>query len=253
MAGRVRSAAGPLATLLLMLTGAAHGDTLFGIYAGAGSWQQNHSGDVASGNQDVDVERDLDLDDENNNVLYLALEHGIPVLPNVRLNYTEVSTSGFNALTRTVTFQGEVFTVSEDVRSELDLEQADAVLYYELLDNIVSLDLGIAARWVDGVVEVASDSSVGRAEFKGVLPMVYGRARADLPLTGLWVGAEAMGLAYDGHRLLDAAAQVGWESPIGLGAEIGWRAFNLELDSFDDIDSAEIDISGPYAAVNFHF
>ncbi len=50
-----------------------------------------------------------------------------------------------------------------------------------------------------------------------------------------------------------SSVQVGWESPVGLGAEIGWRSYNLELDSFDNIDSAEIDISGPYAAVNFHF
>ena len=233
--------------------GAAHGDTLFGIYAGAGMWQQEHSGDVASGGEAVDVEQDLDLEDENNNVFYVALEHGVPVLPNVRANYTEVSTSGENSLSRTITFSGQVFAVSEDVSSELEFTQADAIFYYELLDNVVSLDLGLAARWVEGHMEVSSDSGFGRADFEGVLPLLYARVRGDLPFTGLWVGADAMGLAYDGHKLLDASAQVGWESPIGLGAEIGWRQFNLDLDDFEDIDDAELDISGPYAALNFHF
>lgn len=239
----------------LVMAGAVQADTLFGVYVGAGVWQQEYSGDVASGEEelDVDVERDLDLSEEDNNVFYFALEHGVPVLPNLRVDYADISTSGQNTLSRTITFRGETFNVSEDVSSELDFTQADLVAYYELLDNVVSLDLGLAARWVDGHVEVSADSGFGRADFEGVLPLLYLRARADLPLTGLWLGGEAMGLAYDGHQLLDAAAQVGWESPIGLGAEIGWRTFRLDLDSFEDIDNAEIDVNGPYAAINFHF
>lgn len=251
MAKHFMATASALAALLT--AGTANADRLFGVYAGAGVWQQEYSGDIASGAEDVDVERDLDLDDQNSNVLYFALEHGVPVLPNLRLNYADISTDGRNTLTRTVAFRGQTFTVSDEVRSELDLTQMDAVAYYQVLDNMVSLDLGLAARWVDGDVEVSSTSGVGRAEFEGAVPLLYGRGRADLPLTGLWVGAEAMGMAYDGHQLLDASAQVGWESPVGLGAEIGWRSYNLELDSFDNIDNAEIDISGPYAAVNFHF
>ena len=251
MVDRLAVAAAALSGLIA--AGTAHADTLFGVYAGAGTWQQEYSGDIASGGEDVDVERDLDLDDENNNVVYLAIEHGTPVLPNLRVNYTEVRTSGFNTLTRTVTFRGEVFTVSEDVSSELDFRQADALLYYELLDNVLSLDLGAGARWVDGDVQVVSATATGRADFEQVVPLLYGRARIDLPLTGLWVGAEAMGLSYDGDQYLDASAQVGWESPIGLGAEVGWRAFELDLDGFEDIDDARIDIRGPYAAVNFHF
>lgn len=168
----------------LLMAGSAQAETLFGFYAGAGTWQQEFSGDVAS---------------------------------------------------------------------EIELTQSDAVLYYELLDNVVSLDLGIAARWIDGEIEVASESAVAQAEFEGVLPLLYARGRVDLPLTGLWVGAEAMGLAFDGHSLIDASVQVGWTSPVGLGAELGWRTLRLGLDSVDDIDNAEIDMSGPYAAVNFYF
>lgn len=239
----------------LVMAGAVQADTLFGIYAGAGVWQQEYSGDVASGDDalDIDVQRDLDLGQEENNVFYFALEHGVPVLPNVRVNYAEISTSGQNALSRTITFRDETFSVSEDVSSELDFSQADLVAYYELLDNVVSLDLGLGARWVDGHVEVNADSGSGRADFEGVQPLLYARVRADLPLTGLWLGGEAVGLAFDGHQVVDAAAQVGWESPIGLGAELGWRTFQLDLDSFEDIDNAELDIDGPYAAINFHF
>jgi len=245
------TAAAALAALLG--TGVAHGDTLFGIYAGAGTWQQGFSGGVASGGEEIDIEDDLDIGDDTSNVLYLALEHGVPVIPHLRVNHADVSGSGRNLLTRTITFNGEVFTLARDVASEVAFTQTDAVLYYEVLDNVMSLDVGLAGRWVDGEVEVFSSTEAAGAEFEGVLPMLYARARVDLPFTGLWAGAEAMGLAYDDHQLLDASAQVGWESPLGLGAELGWRAMYLELDSIDDIDSADIDISGPYAALNFHF
>lgn len=237
----------------LLIGGTAQADTLFGLYAGAGSWQQDFSGDVAAGGEDIDVERDLDFDRESNNMLYVALEHGVPVLPNIRVNHAKVAGSGRNVLERTVEFRGETFLVSENVASQVSLTQTDAVFYYELLDNVVSLDLGLTARWVDGDVEVVSDSTMARAEFKGVLPLLYGRTRFDLPLTGLWAGAEATGLAYDGHQLVDASAQVGWTSRIGLGAELGWRTLRLKLDDIDDIDNADVDISGPYFALNFHF
>lgn len=235
------------------LAAGAQADTLFGIYAGAGKWRQEYSGDVASGATDIDVERDLDIGDDDNNVFYFALEHGVPVLPNVRLNYADVAGSGRNVLTRSVEFRGEEFTVSENVASEVDFQQADAVLYYELLDNVVSLDLGVGARWVDGYVEVASPTDAGRADFEGVLPMLYGRFRLDLPLTGVWLGSDVMGLTYDGHDLLDASAQIGWESSVGLGFEAGWRAYMLDLDDIDQVDRADITIRGPYLAVNFHF
>ncbi|MEQ8859833.1 MAG: TIGR04219 family outer membrane beta-barrel protein [Pseudomonadales bacterium] len=246
-------AAAVLAAALALAAPGAQAETLFGVYAGAGTWQQSFSGGIASGGEKIDVEDDLDVNDDANNVFYAALEHGVPVLPNVRMNYADVSGSGRNLLTRSVEFNGQVFTLSEDVASEVNLTQTDLVAYYEVLDNTLSLDVGVAARWVDGDVEVASASEVAGAKFEGVLPLVYARTRFDLPFTGLWVGGEAMGLAYDGHQLLDANAQLGWESPLGLGAEIGWRTLRLDLDDIDEIDSADIDISGPYAALNFHF
>lgn len=242
-----------LVAALGLTSGVVQADTLFGVYAGIGQWDQAYSGDVASGFTDIDVEQDLDVTDERNTVAYAALEHGVPVLPNLRFQYADIQGSGRNVLSRTVEFQGEVFSASDTVASELEMTQMDAVLYYELLDNVVSLDLGLAARFVDGEVSITSSTDQGRADFKGVLPMLYGRARVDLPLTGLWIGADAMGVGYDGDQLTDVSAQVGWESPLGLGAELGWRSFDLEFDDYDDIDSAELTIDGPYAAVNFHF
>ena len=243
-----------ISALSLLLLGApAQADTVFGVYAGAGSWQQEYSGEVTSGFADIDVEDDLDLDDENNNMFYAAVEHGVPGLPNLRFQHVDISVSGESVLTRPIDFNGSVYNIADPVATDLDLTQTDLVLYYEVLDNVVSLDLGVAARWVDGYVEVVSTAESSRADFKGVLPLLYGKARVDLPLSGFWLGAEAQGLGYDGNMLFDATAQVGWESKWGIGAEAGWRMFHMELDEYDEITGADFDVSGPYMALNLHF
>lgn len=245
-------AVGVLAVGLLPL-GAAQADTLLGVYAGAGTWQQEYSGDVTSGISTVDIENDLGIDDDSNTIFYAAIEHGLPILPNVRAQHFSLDVDGRNVLSRTIEFNGEVFAASDSVNTVVDLSQTDAVFYYEVLDNVVSLDLGIAVSMLDGSIEVATTADSSSADFDEVIPMLYAKARADLPLSGLWVGAQAQGIGYNDNTLIEFNAQIGYESSIGLGFEAGYRAVQIELDAFDDVESAEIDVSGPYAAINYHF
>ena len=241
------------AVLLLGFNTFVHADTLFGIYAGAGTWQQDYSGDVNSGLTDVSIENDLGLEDENNNVLYVAIEHGVPVLPNIRAQYFNVDVEGDSVLSRNIEFNGQTFNLSDAVGTRVELSQSDAVLYYELLDNVVSLDLGLAVSWLEGEIEVRSTTDTARADFDEILPMLYAKARVDLPFTGLWAGLEAQGVSYDGNSLTEFTAQLGWESDIGLGIEAGWRTLELELEDFDQVANATLEVDGPYAALNFHF
>ena len=240
-------------SILLGLSSGAQADTIFGIYAGAGTWQQEYTGDVTSNAITVDVENDLALDDTDNNVMYLAVEHPLPFLPNVRAQRIAMDVDGSNVLDRTIEFNGQTFTVADQVATTVDLTQTDAVLYYEVLDNVVSLDLGLAISMVEGEIAVQGSLDSARAEFDEVIPMFYTKARVDLPFTGLWAAVEGQGVSFQGNSLMEFNAHIGYESPIGLGLEAGYRSVQMELDSFEDVQSAELDISGPYAAVNFHF
>ncbi|MEM9623134.1 MAG: TIGR04219 family outer membrane beta-barrel protein [Pseudomonadota bacterium] len=242
-----------LALSLVCFSSTATADTVFGIYAGAGGWQQEFSGEVTSTSVDVDVETDLGIEDDTNNVFYVAVEHGLPILPNLRGQHFEVNVDGDNVLSRTIDFNGQSFTLNDSVVSELELSQSDAVMYYEVLDNVVSVDVGLVVSFLEGSISVASSTETAAADFDEVVPMLYSKVRADLPLTGFWVGAEGQGVSYDGNSLIEFNTQVGWESPLGLGLEAGWRAVHLEMDSFDEVESAELDITGPYASVNYHF
>ncbi len=243
----------PVLAALIAAPMVAQADTVFGVYAGYGVWQQSVTGDLRSGGIAVDVEDDLGVDDDDNTVAYLALEHPLPGLPNVRFQYARNALSGMETLSRSIEINGTTFSATDNVSTDLGLTQADLVLYYELLDSVVSVDLGLVARMIDGDIEIVSANEFSRADFRGALPLLYGAARVDLPLTGLSASAQLQGLSYDGNQLLEYSAQLGYESALGLGGELGWRSFNLEVDDFDDLDRAEIEISGPYLMLNYHF
>ena len=231
----------------------AQADSVLGIYAGVGTWMQEFDGDITTGVSTVDVVDDLALDDDDNAVFYIALEHGVPALPNLRGQYFDVDMHGSHRLARTIQFNGQTFGVAEQVDAVLEFEQSDAIMYYEVLDNYLTLDLGIALSAVEGAAQVSASFRSERVEFDEIVPMLYGQARVDLPFTGGWAAVQMQGIGYDGSDLIEYNAHFGWESDVGLGIEAGWRAVHLQLDAFDDFDGAEIDITGPYAALNLHF
>ena len=160
-----------------------HADTLLGVYAGAGSWQQDYSGSVTTLDTTLDIEDDLGLSAEANNVFYAALEHPVPLLPNLRAAYADLDTRANVTLIQDVGFAGANFTSATDVSTQLSVAQGDASFYYEMLDNWVSLDLGMTLRYLDGHIEVLSSSQLARADVRGVLPLLYGVVRFDLPLS----------------------------------------------------------------------
>ncbi len=93
-------------------------------------------------------------------------------------------------------------------------------------------------------------------ELSGWLPMLYGKAQLDLPLTGWSVAAEASGIGYSGDAVLDYTVKIAYESDLipflGLGFEAGYRSLTLELEELDDLET-DLEIKGPYAAVTMHF
>jgi len=242
-----------LSLVVCGLATSASADTVFGVYAGAGSWLQDYHGEIASGITEVDVEDDLAIGEQQNNVFYIAIEHPVPVLPNVRVAYARFEAQDRSALDRTIDFNGVIFPDGTDIESLVDMTQGDAVFYYELLDNVLSLDLGVAARYVDGEMEISSAGDSSRAEFSAWIPLGYARARIELPFTGLFIGGEALGLGYNDESMTDANAQIGWHSPYGVGIELGYRWYTAQLENHGDLDSAEVDVSGPFAALNVHF
>ncbi len=223
------------AASLIIASQLTHADTI-GLYAGIGVWQAeaDNKTDIAA----LSV-NDIDLGDDNSNFAYIALEHPIPLIPNIRLQQVDLDLSSNGATS-----------------IDLDITHQDAILYYEILDNWVNLDLGLSARRYDGIAKVSNGAGRVKLNVDDVVPMIYVKAQFDLPLSGLSVAADLNATDYSGDEITDASIKIAYESNLipllGLGAEIGYRYMSMELDDLRYLDK-ELTVDGPYAAVTLHF
>ena len=220
-----------------------------GVGASVSYWDSDLSGKAGKNNDVVDVENDLDLESDTNANLSAYLEHPVPVLPNVRLNYTRIEQSG----------RGELSTGFDsvpgaaEVDSDLDLNQFDVTLYYEVLDNWANLDLGVTARNLDGeliVRERTTNGQVSKTEVDGVIPMGYLAARFDLPFTGVSVGGEANLISFDGDCIYDYNAYGQYELSL-LQLRAGYRQISIDYEDSDD--RLDIELGGPFVSAGLTF
>lgn len=246
-----------LVGLGLSLSNLSYADTLFGLYVGGGSIDYDLSGDftdLEDGGTAVDFEDDLGLEGDAGNYLYITIEHGIPILPNIRVARSEIEESARSVLSRNITFDGITFPTGTPINSHFDVSHYDFTFYYKLLDNWVNLDLGLTARKFDGELSASSPLVSGTASetLDFTAPLLYGKAQFDLPLTGLYVGVEGNWIGVGGAQLYDLWGKVGYTFAFGLGLEAGMRKMALELDDVEDLD-ADVTLDGTYLAATFHF
>ena len=239
-----------LAALAVTTAPLAQADTVLGVYAGFGSWDSSYDG--KAGDPSITL-KDLGVEDHKNNFYYIALEHPIPILPNIRLAHTDISTKQTATISKAFTIDGTNFAVNDNVASEFDLTHTDATLYYEILDNWVNLDLGLTARQFDGFVYAKSTTENKKVKIDQTLPMLYGKVQFDLPFSGLSAGVEANYVSYQDDKISDYSAKISYlfDSVLDIGVEAGYRKFSLTVED-DDLD-AEINLKGPYIAAIAHF
>ncbi len=243
-----------IAALALQFSTPIHADFV-GLNIGVSYWSPSLSGDFSSaGESDIDLSDDLDIDDPSQSSLVLSLEHPIPILPNIRYQSIELDSDGSSALSGNITFEGETYTAGETVRSTFDLSHDDIVLYYEVLDNWVNLDIGVDLKKFDGEVSMvgSTNTNKGSIDVDETLPLLYLSARFDLPFSGFYVGADISSFSIDDSSADELTVRLGYESGSGLGIEGGVKTFSLELDDADDLDT-NIEYDGAYINGYFHF
>lgn len=249
-----------LAAICFVSIPLASADTIFGLYAGGGNWNTNYSGDI--GTDGIDVEDDLSLDEAGRNFFYIAIEHPIPFLPNIKLQRTDIKTDGDGTLTAPSSQFDQLSFLAGDVFTEVDLSHTDITFYYEILDNWVNLDLGITARMFDGDAKITGSVAntltavTENIDIDGASPMLYAKAQFKLPFTGLSIGGDVNAMGFGGSSLIDYSVNAAYMSNIvpllEIGLELGYRSMQLQLDDVGDLES-DFTIDGPYISVILHF
>jgi len=250
-------------TLLgLLLTGAsisAQADTVLGVYAGAQVWYVETDGTFFDETSSDSQIQGFNFDDETQGSFYIAFEHFVPLIPNVKINHTQLATSGTTQLSSTFTFNNEIFDVDASVFTDVDIATTDFILYYEIFDNdLFSIDLGLNGKRISGDLTIADDASGLQTEesFTGIVPLLYSRVEFNLPFSGVGVYAEGNYIDIDGNSLSDFQAGIKYDVidslALDLTLQAGYRDISIELDDVDDI-SSDLSFSGLYAGVEIHF
>jgi outer membrane protein len=176
------------------------------------------------------------------------------LVPNVRF-----AVEGYDFDTKALSdgfeFDNEVYNMSFD--TTFNGSETTGTFYYELLDNVVSLDAGLSIKNIDVDVEFNSDVNAGTAENINIwLPTLYVSAEAYVPFAGVTIGGMVETVSYDGNDVTVVDAYIGYEVLDLVAADVmvkvGYKARDIKI---DDVEDFTMDLSNEsvYASVQVHF
>lgn len=236
--------------LLAGLPLSAQADLLFTLGAKASIWNADASGPI---DDNVSVDKDLNIESENGQQLTVFFEHPIPFIPNLKIKQTSLEMTGNGNVN--ISFLNKSF--NEEVDSTLDLSHTDLTLYWGLPLPIPFFDFnfGLTARQFDGMAEVRGKSSGETAsqDLSFVIPMGYAEVKVSTPF-GVYANADINYIGTSGNKLSDISYGIGYDLPIpvvDLGIEAGYRAINLKTDEDLADIATDVKISGMYYGASF--
>ena len=236
-----------------MLPSVVSADTIFGVYAGGQYWRTDANGSFATSRN----LRESDFDSEQQTSAYVAIEHPIPLIPNLKIRQNQLEVSGSTTLAREFNFANASWAAGSAVRTMVDLSHTDFTLYYELLDNdLVSLDLGATAKRIDGQLAVSDASQTARLATDGWVPTLYAHGRVGIPATDVTIYALANAISIGDSSIRDIEAGIEYRLleniALDVNLQIGYRDITIELDNLDGIYS-DMSFKGPYLGLEIHF
>ncbi|MBY6064827.1 hypothetical protein CWI80_10965 [Pseudidiomarina sediminum] len=231
----------------------AFADSIFGVYAGGQLWRSDNSGSFGT----PATNPDFSFGKENLNSFYVALEHPIPLFPNAKIRHNELDHAGQQVLQQDYDFFGNSFAAGTALSYSTDFSHTDYTLYYELFDNdLVSFDLGVTAKRVDGLIVARSAQQERAVSPDGWIPTLYSQVRVGIPATPLTVYGLANAVSIDDSKVEDYEVGIEYRPienfAVDVNLQLGYRVFNLELDDLDGVYS-NLEYKGPYVGIEFHF
>ncbi|MDM5272610.1 TIGR04219 family outer membrane beta-barrel protein [Sulfurovum sp. zt1-1] len=183
------------------------------------------------------------------------LEHPLPVISNIKLEYNDLSHQGSGPVSGFT--WGDISDFTGDLSNKLDMHAFDVTLYYELIDNWASLDTGLTLRHVYGDIYVKAGNMFMTQEetidYDTWIPMIYMKGRFDVPTTDITFQAELNAITFSSSTMYDALFTMRYTAVMGLGIEGGYRMMHLDDNELAAGLALDVDFKGPYAAVVWDF
>lgn len=239
-----------IALAVLLASSQSQADML-GAGVGTGIWTSGPVGTITTGSSEFDIEKDTGLETNNNNYVWAYFNHPVPLIPNVRLESTQVSSNGSGS--QNVTYLNTTFTGNHE--TDLNLNQVDVLLYWGIPLPVVSLNYGFGAKQFTGdltITDTDGNTSPETTDLDGTIPVGYLAAQADIPALPLSFSADikTLGSLYNDTTLKGRYDITGFG--LKLGIEAGYRVQALKTDNLGDID-VDLKIDGYFAGVTLVF
>lgn len=227
------------------------------IEMGTGAWQNTAVGEKTYIFDDA-IAIDKSLEKENtSSYIWLLLKHPIPVIPNLRLEYTDVSTNGM---------ANGSFEDFEALNSatQLDITQYDVIPYYNFLDNTawITLDIGLDFKIMQTTYEADNVSEIDLSDTYTtggtlILPLLYTRVRVQIPGTDIGLETDAKYISYSSTTVYDVRAKIDYTLDfipiIQPALEVGYRIQKYDLDEPEFDGKINLEFSGVYVGVMIRY
>jgi outer membrane protein len=204
----------------------------------------------------LDAEDDLGMDDES----YPSVEAFVGLgNHHLRLMYTQADYSGAKNISRDIVFNGQTYTASTFVESDLEFRMLDFEYQYDLLDleNILAgFSLGIIAKvkYIEGEARLKA-ASLGHDEsetFKAPVPMLGLALHLGILADILEARVKGAGMGYSGNTFYDAQADISLTPFPFVDIHAGYRIMKINVDDISDV-YADLEFKGPYAGLTISF
>ncbi len=227
-----------ISACILLAIGTAEAEFV-GLNIGSNPTTAAYSGAFGNNSSSIDLVDDLGAGSSAQSSMVLILEHPIALLPNIRYQGFNLDSSDNSGLSSDFGLNGGMLEAAGNGNSAFDLDHEDIVLYYQLLNNWVDLDMGVDLKRFDGQISQAGQG--GSISVDETIPLLYLSARIDLPVSGMYVGAKinanVIDLGISESTAQDSTFLLGYQSGTGLGIEGGIKYFSLELNDAGNLDS----------------
>lgn len=211
----------------------ASASTLLGMGVDADYYAPVAGGDFSYSNNGAVTHTHFNNDTKSTYQIGVYFEHPIPLLPNIRLDLTpEASFSGSNEILGT---------------NKVSVNQTDITPYYEILDNVIDLDIGVTFKVLDVKVEGSANQHLNKT-----IPMGYVAVGADIPGTGLRIAGDIKYLGVNGDSFTDTRIKAAWSIAAGLQAEAGYRYESLKIADHYNVN-ADVKFEGPFIGLGYRF
>jgi len=246
-----------------LLSASVQADTLLGLYVGGHVWNTEATGNFGEKNSTSGeaITQQFNFDDQQSGSFYIAVEHPIPLIPNIKISSTVLDTDGQTNITENDFSFGDIsYPLNTTVDAIFDVNYMDYTFYYEILDNdLLTFDIGITARDIDGSISVTDDAgvlSISMEDFSVIVPMVYSSVIVGLPFTGFNIFAQGNYTGYDDSSIYDLQAGVSYavldNLLVDLDIDLGYKIVKMDIADIDDL-YADLEFKGIFAGLTVHF